>query len=279
MVIRELFARARQALEFTENARFEAEQLLCAAGIDRIKLLTEPSAEVSPEEERRFLEMLRRRQSGEPLQYILGEWEFYGLPFAVGEGVLIPRQDTETLCETALDFLETRDSGFRLSADLCAGSGCVGITLAKKANAQVLSYELSEKALVFLRRNIELNGADSVCAIRGDILSEELIEAAPTLDLIVSNPPYLTARDMTALQTEVSHEPQMALFGGEDGLSFYRAIAKSWTRRLKSGGMLAVEIGMGQEESVSALFKENGITPRLKNDACGICRVVYGIKQ
>ncbi len=259
----------------TENPRFEAECLLQkATGADRLRLLTEPQHEVLYEAAEQFRGLVKRRINGEPLQYLLGEWEFFGLPFRVGEGVLIPRQDTETLVELALEY---NPSG-RLCADLCAGSGCIGISLSKQSGCRVDSYELSDKAFPYLEANIRLNEADKVTAINADVLSDETVEAAPMYDIILSNPPYLTAQDMRELEREVMHEPEMALFGGEDGLFFYREILAKWTKKLKQGGLFAVEIGITQEEDVMRIFRENGLTADCRRDLCGVYRVVYGTK-
>ncbi len=257
-----------------DNARFETECLLqMATGADKLKLLTDPHQEVSAGLAAAFEALVERCVSGEPLQYILGEWEFYGLPFKVGEGVLIPRQDTETLVELVLDRKLT---GSRC-ADLCAGSGCIGIALAKEGALAVDSYELSDKAFAYLTENIGLNSVQSsVRAIQADVLSEATLNEAPMYDVIVSNPPYLTAQDMCELETEVTHEPEMALFGGEDGLDFYRRIVALWVHRLSEGGLFAVEIGMGQEEDVMRIFRENGLSADCIKDRCGIYRVVYG---
>lgn len=261
-----------------ENARFEAEQILGKAGLSRIKLLTEPNANVPEKVETAALEMLGRRASGYPLQYILGEWEFFGLPFEVGEGVLIPRQDTEALVELARDILLERAPEERRTADLCAGSGCVGIALAKLYGARVRSIELSETAFAYLERNIALNGVgDRVTAVLGDVLDER--SAQGEYDLIAANPPYLDDTDMKNLQPEVTHEPKMALYGGTDGLEFYRRMIRVWTRRLKRGGAFAVEIGMGQERGVMEIFAENGIRADSIKDMRGIYRVVFGVKE
>ena len=274
----ELFRIGRERLTQSgnDNVRFEAEQLLQkATGADKLKLLTEPLCEVTDEQAAAFEALLERRVSGEPLQYILGEWEFYGLPFKVGEGVLIPRQDTETLVELVLG---QKPQG-KLCADLCAGSGCIGITLAKAGGCTVHSYELSDKAFGYLSENIPLNEAqDIVTAIKADVLSQQTLSAAPMYDIIVSNPPYLTAQDMRELDREVTHEPEMALFGGEDGLDFYRSMMSMWVDKLKEGGFFAVEIGMGQEQDVMRIFRDNGLTADCIKDQCGIYRVVFGTK-
>lgn len=264
-----------------DNPRFEAEQLVMAAcGADRKDLLTDPERAVNAAQLAEFEGFVSRRLSGEPLQYILGEWEFYGLPFYVGEGVLIPRQDTEVIAEIALDYAKKHAKPDFLAVDLCAGSGCIGITLAKLAGVRVKLLELSEQALCYLRRNIVLNGVDRLCeAVYADVLSEKTAEDLPQLDLIVTNPPYLTAQDMRELQTEVGFEPESALYGGEDGLDYYRRMIPLWSGKLRPGGMLAAEIGMGQEREVMKLFEQSGIKAQSEKDLCGIIRVIYGIKN
>lgn len=264
-----------------DNPRFEAEQLVMAVcGADRKDLLTDPERAVNAAQLAELEGFVSRRLSGEPLQYILGEWEFYGLPFCVGEGVLIPRQDTEVIAEIALDYAKKHGKPDFLAADLCAGSGCIGITLAKLAGVRVKLLELSDQALVYLRRNIVLNGVDCLCeAVHADVLSEKAAEDLPQLDLIVTNPPYLTAKDMRELQTEVGFEPETALYGGEDGLDYYRRIIPLWSGKLRPGGMLAAEIGMGQEREVMKLFEQSGIMAQSEKDLCGIIRVIYGIKN
>lgn len=264
-----------------DNPQFDAEQLLMKfCGVTRNDMLLFPALEVPEDKTRAALEAMSRRLSGEPLQYILGEWEFYGLPFYVGEGVLIPRQDTETIAELAVSFAKGRKGAGFLAADLCAGSGCIGITLAKLAGTPVKLLELSEQALGYLRRNIELNGVQGLCeALRADVLSQDSADRLPALDVIVTNPPYLTAQDMRELQTEVAHEPETALFGGEDGLDYYRRMIPLWGAKLKPGGMLAAEIGMGQENDVMRIFEECGMTAQYKKDLCGVIRVIYGIKN
>lgn len=278
----ELLRECMKALEAAgnDNPRFEAEQLVMKfCGVKRSDILMFPGLEVTAEQAEEVRGAVQRRNSGEPLQYILGEWEFYGLPFYVGEGVLIPRQDTETLVETAARFLREHP-GVSGAADLCAGSGCVGITLAKLTGIPVKLLELSEQALGYLRRNIALNGAEELCeAMHADVLSDDTAVGMPQLDLIVTNPPYLTAQDMQELQPEVTHEPETALFGGEDGLDYYRRMVPLWGAKLNPGGMLAAEIGMGQHGDVTRIFEDNGLRAGFEKDLCGVIRVIYGIKQ
>ena len=259
-----------------ENAGFEARQILEKAGIPTLKILSEPRAQISPEIAEKACKMAEKRVSGYPLQYILGEWEFYGLPFRVGEGVLIPRQDTETLVEVAGDFLKNLPKNERKTLDLCAGSGCIGITLAKLFGAEVTFVEKSRDAFAYLEENIALNDVKAQCkAVLGDCLDAEKIDGE--YNVIVSNPPYLTENDMQNLMKEVAFEPQKALYGGTDGLDFYRALLSEYPKKLAKNGLFAVEIGMGEEDAVGAMFRENGIEPRFEKDLRGIIRVVYGV--
>lgn len=278
----DLLNRVRGALaEYgVENARFEAEQILVKAGISKQSVMWEPREGVDPECEKRAEEFLKRRLSGYPLQYLIGEWSFYACDFKVGEGVLIPRQDTETIAELADDFLKKRPENKRKVLDLCAGSGCIGIVLAKFRNADVMSVEKSEKAFGYISGNAALNGvSDKVTAVCGDIFSKDVQQKiGGDFDVIVSNPPYLTGSDMENLQREVSFEPKEALYGGADGLEFYRRMIPEYIGRLKSGGLFAVEIGIGQDADVSKIFKKYGLSPQVKNDLCGVKRVVYSVK-
>lgn len=222
----------------------------------------------------RFITLLGRRLSGEPLQYILGEWEFYGYKFKVGKGVLIPRDDTEVLLRTALDYLKDKPKARVL--DLCSGSGALAVAIAKETDAEVYALEKSAEALPYLCENITLNKAN-IEVIAGDVLNcaDEFTDRS--FDLIISNPPYVISDEIDTLQTEISYEPRMALDGGEDGLRFYRAIVKDYVSKIKRGGMLAFELGEGQFNDVKALMeKENIKDIGEKLDLGGIQRVVYG---
>ncbi len=207
-----------------------------------------------------------------PLQYLLGEWSFFGYDFYVGKGVLCPRPDTEVLVETALQLI---GDGPAKIADLCAGTGCVGISVAKeKPITLVTAVEKYDEAYSYLVKNIEKNGAENVVALKADIGTLELNEK---FDLILSNPPYISKDEMETIDDETKNEPETALFGGEDGLHFYKIILEKWLPRLKEGGSLAVEIGAGMAEAVTALFKAAGLkNVKTKEDLNGIERVVYG---
>lgn len=217
--------------------------------------------------------LITRRLKGEPTQYILGEWEFYGLPFYVGPGVLIPRPDTEVLVEKGLELI--KDIPNPRVLDLCSGSGCIAVAIKKRRpDARVTAVELYPKAAGYLERNVALNGVE-IELKRHDVL------AGPTgdwgqFDLILSNPPYIDGAAMTTLSTEVKAEPSTALFGGEDGLGFYRAIAKKWCPLLGVKGAVAVEIGFDQGQSAAEIFQNQGFAVSLHKDYGGNDRVIIG---
>ncbi len=219
--------------------------------------------------------MAARRLTGEPLQYILGEWEFYGMRLFVGEGVLIPRPDTEILVETVLQFCKNRKS--LQIVDLCSGSGCIALALeAALPETQVHAVEKSDRALMYLKRNAEYHHS-AVRMHHADVLDPSLPACLPKLDVIVSNPPYLTAEEMRTLQREVQHEPDMALAGGDDGLHFYREITRLWKASLVSGGFLAFEVGDKQAAQVAKILEERQFTKiRIIPDLAGVQRVVVG---
>ena len=207
---------------------------------------------------------LKRRRSGEPLQYVLGEWEFMGLPLIVGPEALIPRQDTETLCEAALSWLKTRPGARVL--DLCCGTGCIGVSLGKLGGAKVTFADVSPEALALAKRNAARNGVD------GDFYESDLFADLPgTYDLIACNPPYLTAAEMADRQRELTFEPALAFYGGEDGLVFYRRLAGSWEAHAAPGGLLLMEIGWTQGEAVKGLFPN----AKIVKDVRGLDRVAW----
>lgn len=215
--------------------------------------------------------VLQRRQ-GIPLQYILGSWWFYKSEFLVGPGVLVPRQDTEILVETALELIENIKQP--KVADLCSGSGCIAISIAyDRQDATVTAVEKYSEAYGYLLKNIQHNGTNNVEPKQADVLCQSFGE----YDLIVCNPPYIPSGDKDDLSAEVLSEPHTALFGGEDGLYFYREISKNWKQSLKPNGVLAFEVGINEAEDVAEILKANGfINIGFKNDIIGIQRVVFG---
>lgn len=255
-----------------EDARFDAEQIVIEALSISVSHLKTEEREVSKKQYEKIIENAKARASFRPLQYILGEWEFYSLSFKVGEGVLIPRPDTEVLVDTALDYIGDA-KGLNI-IDLCSGSGAIAVAIAKFKNEQnVYALEKSEKAYEYLKENIKLNGVN-VTATLGDIFSPDTED---TYDLIVSNPPYIKKSVLPTLQEEVKREPEMALDGGEDGLMFYKAIANLWVPKLKAGGAVIVEIGYDQQEEVTAIFESAGLKHiECKKDLAGNHRVIIG---
>lgn len=226
-----------------EDARLEASFLLRANGF------RSPYQTITEEQTQALYPQIERRLSGEPLQYVLGEWEFYGLPFYVDRSVLIPRPDTECLVETALKLLTPERNTV---LDLCCGSGCIGIVLASLGGARVTASDVSPEALLITERNAKRNGV-SITTVESDLF--ERIEGR--FDLIVSNPPYLSAEKMRTRDASLRFEPALALDGGADGLVFYRRIAARYREFLNPGGTLLLEIGMTQEADVSALFQNS----------------------
>ena len=220
---------------------------------------------------------LTQRAEGRPLQYILGEWEFLTLTLKVGEGVLIPRPDTELLCEVAAQQLCGVSAPRVL--DLCAGSGCVGLGVASLCpGALVTEVELSDAALPYLRQNLLRYPDYAVTLRQADVLADYAAFDGP-YDAILSNPPYIPTADLATLQKEVQHEPQMALDGAEDGLLFYRTIAEHWCEKLSPNGFVAVEVGIGQADDVAALFAAQGLeNTGIYPDLAGIPRVVLARK-
>ena len=218
-------------------------------------------------------EMAERRSTGYPLQYILGEWEFYGLTFRLSENVLIPRPDTETLIENVLEICRRQGMKSPKIADLCSGSGCIAITLKKMLpDAEVSAVELSDGAVDIIKENSALNSAD-IKIIKGDVLKAETAAMFRDMDIIVSNPPYVTAEEMAQLQKEVRYEPEMALYGGEDGLDFYRAMTALWKNSIAENGWLLYEYGDGQHSDVEKILIDNNFNNiTLTRDLAGIFR-------
>ena len=250
MTIREALRRAEELLRAAgvPDARLDAEYLLAyLEDAPRLLVCLTQDTPLSPTREARFFELVARRQTREPLQYILGTQDFMGLTFRVTPDVLIPRADTETLCEQAL--LCAADGADAL--DLCTGSGALGIAL-KSLNPtlHVTATDVSASALQIARENARALCAD-VRFLQGDLFAP--VSGEP-FDVIVSNPPYIPAGDMPGLQEEVRFEPRLALLGGADGLDFYRRIIREAPAHLKPGGALLLEVGDGESDAVRALL-------------------------
>ncbi len=275
-----LDTRARLKKAGVESAQLEAREIICvAADKSREQFYRDMSLYVSSAMERRVEELVRRRLTGEPVAYIIGEWEFYGLPLDISRDVLIPRLDTELLAEQGI--LKARESGEGARVlDLCAGSGCVGLAIAANApECRVVLGELSEGALRVCKQNVRRNELNA----RVTCLSVNALEPPSStlwdFDAIVCNPPYIPSGDIDGLDVSVrDYEPRMALDGGADGLDYSRAIAAKWKPALRLGGALIFEVGMGQAPAVEDILEQNGYEEiRILPDTQNILRVVMGI--
>ena len=269
-------ATARLTEAGCEDAAFDARCLLeDVGGLPRGHVADDTL--LTAEQETALETALTQREEGRPLQYILGEWEFLALTLKVGEGVLIPRPDTELLCEVAAEQLRGVTAPRVL--DLCAGSGCVGLGVASlHPDAVVTEVELSDAALGYLKENVLRYPDYAVTVRQADVLTDfDAFDG--TYDAILSNPPYIPTADLPALQREVQREPQMALDGDVDGLKFYRTIAEHWCEKLAENGFVAVEVGIGQAEDVAALFAAHGLENTvIFTDLGGVDRVVLAQK-
>ena len=262
-----------------ENAAFDADCILeDIGGLPRARRTRYWDEWVPDEMAFDVEEAAAQRMAGRPLQYILRHWDFLDLTLRVGEGVLVPRPETERLCEIGAAFLKKRAGRARVF-DLCAGSGCVGLGVCRLyPGAQVTAVEVSEAAAAYLRRNIAAYPDYDVSIVMGDVLTD-LPMLQEKADLIISNPPYVPSGEIDGLMTEVRHEPRLALDGDADGLKFYRALATIWAPKLTAGGMLAVEVGDGQADDVAELFLRAGLSAvQTHRDLAGIDRVVTAIR-
>lgn len=228
-------------------------------GMNRGTLATAGETAPLPHDSARYLALCDRRMAGEPLQYLLGQWEFFGLPFFVGPGVLIPRPETEELVERLLAFLTTIQ--MPLVLDLCSGSGCIPIATAyHRPDAQCWGVELSDAALGFFEKNITLNQAKNVTPIQGSVFSLPKDTTLRRYHAVTANPPYIAADELAGLQQEVLREPVMALDGGTDGLDFYHAIPRLAAKLLLPNGQLFMEIGNTQGDAVAELTHAAGFS-------------------
>ena len=260
------------------DTTLESRELVAfACGKTKEELLRDSRLYVTPEVEARVRALVQRHLDGEPTAYLIGEWEFYGLPLDISRDVLIPRPDTEVLAGLAIDFVKTQ--GACRVLDLCAGSGCIGLAVASQCpESRVVLGELSEGALRICRQNIRRNG------LSGRVVPMQMDALAPPpaqlgeFRCLVSNPPYIPAGDIPGLDPSVrDYEPHMALDGGADGLDFYRNLAGEWKNALTVGGKIFLEVGIGQADDVLRLLRAQGFGDlEITKDLNGIPRVVHG---
>ncbi len=276
MTIFEAYNSVKQKLQAAgiEDYVFEAKQIIKhITGLSATQILTQYNNKLSLFQENNLTALLRQREIRYPLQYIFGEWDFYGRPFYVGPGVLVPRADTETLVEAVLENLKEKEAPEIL--DLCAGSGCIGITLAKeKENSKVLMVEKFDEAIRYTKRNIERNSAFNAEVGKGDIFESAFSDRK--YDIIVSNPPYIPQTEMDEISPETKFEPETALLAEENGMQFYKAITENYKNSLKENGVIAFEVGINQSERVAEILKTHGFkNVTVKKDLNSIDRVVF----
>ena len=261
-----------------EAATLEARELVCfGTGKSREDLARDGGLYASPELESQVRSLGDRHLAGEPVAYLIGEWEFYGLPLDISRDVLIPRPDTEVLAGQAIEYIQTL--GECRVLDLCAGSGCIGLAVASQApQARVVLGEYSDAALKICRQNIRRNGLTGrVVPMQADA-REKPERALGEFQCIVSNPPYIPRADLETLDASVKdYEPHLALDGGEDGLDFYQTISGKWKEALAPGGRLYFEVGIGQADTVLRIMRAQGFGDiQIVKDLHDIPRVVFG---
>ena len=276
----DLYLDVRQRLRESgvEASTLEARELVCfGTGKSREELQRDSRLYASPEREAQVRRLVERRMAGEPVAYLIGEWEFYGLPLDISQDVLIPRADTEVLAEQAIAYIQTL--GECRVLDLCAGSGCVGLAIASQApQARVVLGEIDDSALKICRQNIRRNSLSArVMPIQMDA-REKPARSLGEFQCIVSNPPYIPTGDIAGLEASVrDYEPHMALDGGADGMDFYRSIAEQWKEALAPGGRIYFEVGIGQADAVLRLMRSQGFGDlQIIKDHHKIPRVVLG---
>ena len=272
MTIKELYTNCSKELSFTDCGDFEA---MCifndVLGFTKEQILFN-NVQISSVHRDIIDDIINRRKNGEPLQYILGKWDFYDLTFSVGEGVLIPRPETEILVDFALEKL--KDIKNPVIYDLCSGSGCIGLTIAKhRKDSKVYLLEKEENALKYLLKNKEDLKLDNVIVVNDDLFTVDL-SFFPECDLILSNPPYIMSDEIADLQQEVHFEPLSALDGGADGYDFYRCLSERWSCKVKNGGFMAFECGEDQSNHIIELFDGKYIESNIIFDFNNIDRVV-----
>lgn len=263
--INDLYGEARKALlsvEEPSSATLMARNLLChVTGKTPEQVISDRHLYASEEWCEQMGKAVDRLLAGEPLAYVLGEWDFYGLPLLVDNRVLIPRDDTCAVTELAIRYGLTLKTGPRI-LDLCTGSGCIGLAVANRIkDARITLADISKDALAVAKTNItrlKLSARVSCVQVSALELPKPFLGK---FDMIISNPPYITGPEMLELDASVkNYEPHLALYGGEDGLNFYRAISCNFKNALQPGGYLCFEFGMGQADAVCQILSENGFT-------------------
>lgn len=279
--IGDIINKASRILEAAGVEEYEHDSFLLSEhvfGIDRQRYYMDTDFMPPQDKTDRYFRLVEMRAGRKPLQYIVGRCEFMGLEFGVCGDVLIPRQDTEILAECAVDAIKKMRADREIKVlDMCAGSGCIGISIAKFTGAKVTCVDISERAVECARENARRLEVSGVTFVKSDLFTD----ISGSYDLIVSNPPYIKSSDIAGLMPEVrDYEPALALDGSSDGLKFYRNITDSAVGHLNDGGVLMYEIGCDQAADVAQILKDNNFTDiTIIKDLAGLDRVVRAGKE
>lgn len=257
----------RNILTFLKRAGIEspAFDTMCLfedmLGMNRHSLIMNGNREVGENDCEKITAAATKRANGYPLQYILGKWSFMGFDFFVGEGVLIPREDTSVVVNLCVNEIKALKKEAPKILDLCAGSGAISIALSKLIpQSTVTAVELYEKAAYYLKKNILLNKCENIVPVIADVFRDIFMFENRQFDVIISNPPYIISSEIKQLQKEVQFEPETALNGGIDGFDFYREIIENWSQLLKKNGLMLFELGENQFDMVKSIFLKNGFS-------------------
>lgn len=281
--IKALLKEAEKKLVFSDAPDVDAFELFSkATGLKRNDILLNPVREIDEEQLQLFDLYIMKRATGYPLQYILGEWDFYGNTFFVNEGVLIPRNETEQIADEVCQFLINKNN--KVIFDLCSGSGCIGLSIAaKNPLCKVYLFDISPFALDCSKKNLEAMGLRNVEILNYDIFSGFDKNILPNPDVIVSNPPYVTREEFETLQKEIFFEPETAIVCEGDGLDFYRSICEKWLPYLNKDGFFMFESGEEQPAAIvgilndSEVFSSDIYNVMCCDDIYGVCRFVKGV--
>lgn len=279
--IKKLLKEAEKKLVTSDAPDVDAYEIFhLVTGLVKTDILMNPCAELSDEKLNEFSALIEKRSTGYPLQYILGEWDFYGFRFGIGEGVLIPRNETEQIADEACRFLRGKKD--KVVFDLCSGSGCIGLSVAaNNPDCNVYLADISVYALECSDRNRKIIAPDNAKIVPFNIFDGFEKSSLPRPDVILSNPPYVTREEFETLQTEIFYEPENAIVCEGDGLDFYRCLAEKWLPYLNDGGFFMFESGEGQPGKIVEIIKngtDSGFHTECCDDIYGVCRFVKGEK-
>lgn len=276
--LKQLIKSSAEKLSRSDAPETEAYELVRHVfGLSKTDILLNPLRNLPEDKISQFNELIDKRSTGYPLQYILGEWDFYGITFGVNEGVLIPRSETEQIADEACKFLADKKNA--VVFDICSGSGCIGLSVAaNNPDCKVYLFDISPSALECSRKNRDNMSLDNVEILRYDMFSGFDSKRLPLPDVILSNPPYVTKDEFETLEAEIFYEPEEAIVAPGDGLCFYRALSEKWLPKLKKGGFFMFESGEGQPGDIIEMINGD-FTAKTEDDMYGVCRFVSGIRR